>query len=130
MFLESLSAIYTRTNYYLIHIDFKPTTNSDTADAFMKQIETLVGRYSNIAVMPQKHSFRGSWGGVSLVWMELSGFRVALDMWGDWGYFINYSPNTWPLRTQEHISNELRKLNGSNWHHSDNCAVNSELDVR
>ncbi|KAJ1555957.1 hypothetical protein HK405_009935, partial [Cladochytrium tenue] len=53
-----------------------------------------------------QYSYRGMWGHISLVWMQLSGFWELLDL-ADWDYVINLSGHDFPLRRSREIARLL-----------------------
>ncbi|KAJ1562160.1 hypothetical protein HK405_015209 [Cladochytrium tenue] len=53
-----------------------------------------------------QYSYRGLWGHISLVWMQLSGFWELLDL-ADWDYVINLSGHDFPLRRSREIARLL-----------------------
>lgn len=63
--------------------------------------------HSNVYLAQNR--YRGTWGHVSLVWMELSGFWELLDL-ADWDHVINLSVADYPLRR----SREIARLLGRN----------------
>lgn len=124
-----LSAVYSPRNYYLIHVDYKPSTPAGASAATVQLLTRLAAQYDNIVVIPPEMSFRGTWGGISLVWIEVMLYRVALETWSDWGYFLNLSPHTWPIVSQATIEQRMKALNGKSAFWYSDCSDLTERNT-
>jgi len=105
-----LSTMWQPRNLYVIHLDGK-LDNEQVALAFK-----IISKYSNgnIQVLPER--FRGTWGGISLVYINLAGIIKLLEMDQDsehWTHVINLSlfdMNTKPIyRLSEFLSMDVHK---------------------
>jgi hypothetical protein len=75
-------------------------------------INIYISQYKNIIVLPDDQTIRGSWAGVSLVWIELLLARYGYDSLGDWDYIINLAPSTLPLKPLAALEKFLVENNG------------------
>ncbi|KAJ3094197.1 hypothetical protein HDU96_001793 [Phlyctochytrium bullatum] len=97
----------------LIHVDTQSDDLYDTVNYFIKQREAEMNAINrpNSAPVPGNvfmatHRYRGRWGHISLMWMQLSGFFELMDM-ADWDHVINLSAFNVPLRKGREIQRIL-----------------------
>jgi hypothetical protein len=97
-FKRMFKAIYHPLNHYLIHID--KTSEREVSES----IKMFLDDYPNADILkPEK----ASWGGYSLVNIELRGIEKLLETNKNWTHFINLSGQDFPLKTQKYIRSFL-----------------------
>lgn len=69
-------------------------------------IAATVENYKNAHIM--KNRIRGTWGGVSLVRMEILGLMEALRLHPNTDFIVNLSSDDYPIKSDEHIHRFLR----------------------
>ncbi|GIP51603.1 beta-1,6-N-acetylglucosaminyltransferase [Paenibacillus vini] len=104
MFLRLLNAIYAENHIYLIHID-------SSADAEIHELaNNLSQSNSNIRILPSRFL---SWGGWSLIQVELDALTYLLNWDSDWSYYINLSGQDFPLVRQIQLEQFLLGKNSN-----------------
>ena len=99
-FKRMFKAIYHPLNHYLIHVD------KSSSREISESIKIFLNDYPNADILePEK----ASWGGYSLVNIELRGIEKLLETNKDWTHFINLSGQDFPLKTQKYIRSFLAK---------------------
>eukprot|EP01112_Ceratiomyxa_fruticulosa_P017054 TRINITY_DN5243_c0_g1_i1.p1 TRINITY_DN5243_c0_g1~~TRINITY_DN5243_c0_g1_i1.p1 ORF type:complete len:613 (+),score=96.88 TRINITY_DN5243_c0_g1_i1:37-1875(+) len=108
-----LDTIWHPRNLYVIHLDAK-LEDYQVALAYKIVSKYSVGNSSNIEILPER--FKGTWGEISLVYMNLAGIIKLLEMDRDsepWSHVINlsvYDMNTKPIyRLSEFLSMDIHK---------------------
>ncbi|KAJ3094491.1 hypothetical protein HDU97_008019, partial [Phlyctochytrium planicorne] len=88
----------------LIHVDAGSQELHDVVSAYVTERETQMNEmnYPHSVPVPgnvfmAKRRYRGAWGYVSLVWIEISGFWELMDL-AEWHHVINLSAQDIPLR--------------------------------
>ncbi|KAJ3102009.1 hypothetical protein HDU96_009789 [Phlyctochytrium bullatum] len=94
---------------FLIHVDMASQGLHDALVEYIKKREIEINEINNPhgTIIPgnvflAEKRYRGAWGSISLVWMELSGYWELLDL-ADWDYVINLSAHDVPLRKTREI---------------------------
>lgn len=105
-FKRLFKAIYSSTNFYLIHIDKKSHQN------LHDDISLFLNEFPNAQMMDSQTVI---WGGYSMVDVELNGMKQLLKMSKNWDSFINLSGQDFPLKSQADIQNFLKKNSQSNF---------------
>lgn len=105
-FKRLFKAIYDPENHYLIHVDLKAEKN------VMKDIREFLKDYPNAYIMKSEIVV---WGGYSMVQSELNGMKYLLSKNIKWDFFINLSGQDFPLKSQDYISQFLRKNRDKNF---------------
>ncbi|KAI9349423.1 core-2/I-branching enzyme-domain-containing protein [Zopfochytrium polystomum] len=82
-----------------------PTAGNATAESHGENDYNDVV-HSNVFIA--QHRYRGMWGHISLVWMQLSGFWELFDI-AEWDAVINLSAADFPLRRSREIHRLLSK---------------------
>ncbi|KAI8848917.1 hypothetical protein BC829DRAFT_417213 [Chytridium lagenaria] len=97
----------------LIHVDLQSDELYQSIASFLLQREADMNAINrpNSKPLPgnvymAQNRYRGRWGHISLVWMQLSGFYELLDM-ADWHHVINLSAFNVPLRKSREIHRVL-----------------------
>ncbi|MBB6632583.1 beta-1,6-N-acetylglucosaminyltransferase [Cohnella thailandensis] len=98
MLLRLMNAIYSQDNLYLIHADSKAD------EVLIELVNHLAESNENIRILPSRAL---SWGGWSLVQVELDAIRYLLSWSGDWNHYINLSGQDFPLASQTVVSKFL-----------------------
>ncbi|KAJ3082768.1 Xylosyltransferase 2 [Quaeritorhiza haematococci] len=98
----------------LIHVDAQVPTLKNKIQNWIKEKETAAGLTEPGNVFVASHSYRGLWGHISLVMMQINGFFELRDL-AEWDYVINLSNYDWPLRTNIDIHTSLSNHTGKNW---------------
>lgn len=101
-----LEKIYTRDQFYLIHIDRK--ASSETTEA----IQDYVIQYPNVYILESMNIVSG---GFSIIQAELNAIEFLLNASKNWDYFINLSGEDLPLRSQDIIRQFLTVNAGRNY---------------
>lgn len=119
-FKRLLRSVYDRNNTYLVHVDKKMGE---------QEIQALITEFSHLnnVYFMKPHSL--TWGGWSLVDMELKAIQTLLSINTDWEYFINLSGQDFPLHTQVTVKNFLSKNVGVNFIQTDFEDDNSQLHM-
>ncbi|KAJ3104686.1 hypothetical protein HDU97_008962 [Phlyctochytrium planicorne] len=93
----------------LIHVDLRYDELYEAIKSYIAQRET----YMNAIIRPNSQPvpgnvfistsrYKGRWGHISLVWMQLNGFWELLDL-ADWHHVINLSALNVPMRKSREI---------------------------
>ncbi|KAJ3212285.1 hypothetical protein HDU67_003914 [Dinochytrium kinnereticum] len=97
----------------LIHVDLQSEELYYAVQAFLYQREADMNAINrpNSKPLPGNvfmatNRYRGRWGHISLVWMQLAGFYELMDM-ADWHHIINLSAFNVPLRKSREIHRVL-----------------------
>lgn len=105
-FKRLFKAIYHADNYYLIHVDKR------SGAVLQTQIQDFLLGFPNASMIKSKSTL---WGGYSLIDAELRGIRELLKMEKKWEFFINLSGQDFPLKSQSHIINFLKRNRGKDF---------------
>ncbi|WP_246008629.1 beta-1,6-N-acetylglucosaminyltransferase [Chryseobacterium lactis] len=106
VFKEMFEKIYTRDQFYLIHIDRK-------AQAEMTEIIQLyLIQFPNVYLLESMNIVSG---GFSMIQVELNAMEYLLNVSHEWDYFINLSGEDYPLKSQNIIRQFLTVNNGRNY---------------
>lgn len=105
-FKRLFKAIYHPENYYLIHVDKR------SGLALKKQIQEYLSDFPNASMLKSGNTL---WGGYSLIDAELRGIKQLLKMGLKWEFFINLSGQDFPLKSQAHIKNFLKRNIGKDF---------------
>ncbi|KAK5575971.1 hypothetical protein RB653_007107 [Dictyostelium firmibasis] len=135
--------LYRPYNYYVIHVDENSIINYEELELFFKKIEdskkfnsTSTKKWnnypSNIKIM--KNRFKGAWGSISLVYLELSAYTILFDMVDErikstgesfettqWSHVINLSGNDMPTIPLSNFSKILCKTKRKSY--LDHCCI-------
>ncbi|KAM9960758.1 hypothetical protein ACTFIW_009908 [Dictyostelium discoideum] len=137
--------LYSPNNYYLIHIDGDTKIDDKELEIFLKKIiqrkkENLCNYSkkkwndypSNIKIM--KNRFKGEWGSISLVYLEMASYTVLVDMveerikitgqsfeTSQWSHIINLSGNDMPTIPLSNFSKIL--CNNKRKSYLDHCCI-------
>jgi small nuclear ribonucleoprotein (snRNP)-like protein len=88
----------------LIHVDAKSSELHLQLRQWIKSRTQRTGSLRSIDsatnVYLTESQTEGTWGSVSLVWMQLNGFFELLDL-GSWDHVINLSAMDYPLRSSK-----------------------------
>lgn len=98
--------IYTRDQFYLIHIDRK--TSSETTEA----IQDYIVQYPNVYILESMNIVSG---GFSMIQAELNAMEFLLNASKQWDYLVNLSGEDLPLRSQLIIRQFLTVNVGRNY---------------
>lgn len=98
--------IYTRDQFYLIHIDRKAKAE------FTEEIQLYLIHFPNVYIL---ESINIVAGGFSMIKAELNAMEYLLNVSNDWNYFINLSGEDSPLKSQNTIRKFLTVNNGRNY---------------
>ncbi|WP_312173223.1 beta-1,6-N-acetylglucosaminyltransferase [Chryseobacterium sp.] len=105
-FKTLLEKIYTRDQFYLIHVDRK--ASSETTEA----IQDYVIQFPNVYILESMNIVSG---GFSMIQAELNAMEFLLNASKDWDYLINLSGEDLPLRSQQIIRQFLTANVGRNY---------------
>lgn len=105
-FKTLIEKIYTRDQFYLIHIDRK--ASSEITEA----IQNYVVQYPNVYILESTNIVSG---GFSMIQAELNAMEFLLNASKDWDYLINLSGEDLPLRSQDIIRQFLTANVGRNY---------------
>lgn len=101
-----LNAIYDRSNYYMIHVDFK-------APKLKEALTKYADSFPNVYVLQQ--SFDIGWGGPEMVYSTLEGIFGLLDVSDKWDFVINLSSKDYPLCNNQELTSYLGTRLGKNF---------------
>jgi hypothetical protein len=87
-FKEMFQKIYTRDQFYLIHIDRKAKAE------FTEEIQLYLIHFPNVYILESMNIVSG---GFSMIQAELNAMEYLLNVSNDWDYFINLSGEDSPL---------------------------------
>jgi len=102
-FKRMFKSIYDPANHYLIHVD------KNSGPELEADIRRFLRGFPNSAILQSHHAL---WGGYSLVDAELRGMAQLLEMGADWEFFINLSGQDYPLKSQDEITDFLKRNRG------------------
>ncbi|WP_336703302.1 beta-1,6-N-acetylglucosaminyltransferase [Chryseobacterium indologenes] len=105
-FKEMFQKIYTRDQFYLIHIDRK------AKEEFTEEIQLYLIHFPNVYILESMNIVSG---GFSMIQAELNAMEYLLNVSHDWDYFINLSGEDSPLKSQNIIRQFLTVNNGRNY---------------
>lgn len=105
-FKEMFQKIYTRDQFYLIHIDRKAKAE------FTEEIQLYLIHFPNVYILESMNIVSG---GFSMIQAELNAMEYLLNVSHDWDYFINLSGEDYPLKSQNIIRQFLTINNGRNY---------------
>lgn len=105
-FKEMFQKIYTRDQFYLIHID------RNAKAEFTEEIQLYLIHFPNVYILESMNIIAG---GFSMIQAELNAMEYLLNVSNDWEYFINLSGEDSPLKSQNIIRKFLTINNGRNY---------------
>lgn len=105
-FIRMFKTIYTRDQFYLIHIDRK--ANEEVTE----MVQGFTIQYPNVYIL---ESMNITSGGFNMVQIQLNAIEFLLNASTEWEYFINLSGEDYPLRSQVIIRKFLTAQNGKNY---------------
>ncbi|TZF99277.1 beta-1,6-N-acetylglucosaminyltransferase (plasmid) [Chryseobacterium panacisoli] len=94
VFKEMFQKIYTRDQFYLIHIDRKAKPD------FIEKIQLYIVQFPNVYILDSLNIVSG---GFNMVQAELNAMEFLLNVSKEWDYFINLSGEDHPLKSQNII---------------------------
>ncbi|MDN3692426.1 beta-1,6-N-acetylglucosaminyltransferase [Chryseobacterium tructae] len=106
VFKAMFQKIYTRDQFYLIHIDRKATAE------LTEEIQLYLVHFPNVYILESMNIVAG---GFSMIQAELNAMEYLLNASHEWDYFINLSGEDYPLKSQNIIRNFLTVNNGKNY---------------
>lgn len=106
VFREMFQKIYTRDQFYLIHLDRKAKPE------VIEEIQMYIIQFPNVYLLESMNIVSG---GFSMIQAELNAMEYLLNVNHDWDYFINLSGEDFPLKSQEIIRQFLTAQNGRNY---------------
>ncbi|MCP1297899.1 beta-1,6-N-acetylglucosaminyltransferase [Chryseobacterium sp. S0630] len=106
IFKSMFDKIYTRDQFYLIHIDRSAT------DDFTEEIQQYLIHFPNVYIL---ESINIVTGGFSVIQAELNAMEYLLNVSKEWDYFINLSGEDFPLKSQNIIRQFLTANIGRNY---------------
>lgn len=106
VFKAMFQKIYTRDQFYLIHIDRKSTSQ------FTEEIQQYAVQFPNVYILDSLNIVSG---GFSMIQAELNAMEFLLNVSREWDYFINLSGEDYPLKSQQIIRKFLTLNNGRNY---------------
>lgn len=105
-FKELFRQIYTKDQYYLIHIDRKAKPE------VTEEIQLYLILFPNAYVLESMNIVPG---GFSMIQAELNAMEYLLQVSREWDYFINLSGEDYPLRSQKIIRQFLGQQKERNY---------------
>lgn len=106
VFKEMFQKIYTRDQFYLIHIDRK--ANAEMTE----EIQLYLVHFPNVYILESMNIVSG---GFSVIQAELNAMEYLLNVSLEWDYFINLSGEDYPLKSQNIIRRFLTANKGRNY---------------
>jgi hypothetical protein len=106
VFKAMFQKIYTRDQFYLIHIDRK------AKEEITDEIQMYLVRFPNVYIL---ESINIVSGGFSMIQAELDAMEFLLNVSQEWDYFVNLSGEDYPLKSQNIIRQFLTVNNGRNY---------------
>lgn len=94
VFKDMFKKIYTRDQFYLIHIDRKAKPD------FIEEIQLYIVHFPNVYILDSMNIVSG---GFNMVQAELNAMEFLLNVSQEWDYFINLSGEDYPLKSQNII---------------------------
>lgn len=105
-FKEMFQKIYTRDQFYLIHIDRKAKTE------LTEEIQQFLVHFPNVYILESMNIVSG---GFSMIQAEMNAMEYLLNVSHEWDYFINLSGEDYPLKSQNIIRKFLTVNKGRNY---------------
>ncbi|CAA7196939.1 beta-1,6-N-acetylglucosaminyltransferase [Chryseobacterium potabilaquae] len=105
-FKEMFEKIYSRDQFYLVHIDKK------AKEEFTEEIQMYLVGFPNVYILESMSIVAG---GFRMIQAELNAMEYLLNVSGEWDYFINLSGEDYPLKSQNIIRQFLTSNNGRNY---------------
>ncbi|WP_412850867.1 beta-1,6-N-acetylglucosaminyltransferase [Chryseobacterium sp. PMSZPI] len=106
VFKNMFQKIYTRDQFYLIHIDRK--ANADMTE----EILIFLVQFPNVYILESMNIVSG---GFNMIQVELNAMEYLLNVSQEWDYFINLSGEDYPLKSQNIIRQFLTRNFGRNY---------------
>lgn len=106
VFKAMFEKIYTRDQFYLIHIDRKSNSK------FTEEIQLFAVQFPNVYILESMNIVSG---GFSMIQAELNAMEFLLNVNQEWDYFINLSGEDYPLKSQNIIRKFLAINKGRNY---------------
>ncbi|MCT2406788.1 beta-1,6-N-acetylglucosaminyltransferase [Chryseobacterium antibioticum] len=106
VFKAMFQKIYTRDQFYLIHIDRK------AKEEITDEIQMYLVRFPNVYIL---ESINIVSGGFSMIQAELDAMEFLLNVSQEWDYFVNLSGEDYPLKSQNVIRQFLTVNKGRNY---------------
>lgn len=106
VFKVMFEKIYTRDQFYLIHIDRK------AKEEFIEEIQQYLIHFPNVYILESMNIVAG---GFSIIQAQLNAMEFLLNVTAEWDYFINLSGEDYPLKSQNIIRQFLTMNNGRNY---------------
>lgn len=106
VFREMFQKIYTRDQFYLIHIDRKAKAE------VTEDIQLYLVQFPNVYILESMNIVSG---GFSMIQAELNAMEYLLNVNLEWDYFVNLSGEDFPLKSQDIIRRFLTENNGRNY---------------
>jgi len=106
IFKNMFQKIYTRDQFYLIHIDKK------AKQEFIEEIQLYIVHFPNVYILDSINIVSG---GFNIVQAELNAMEFLLNVSKEWDYFINLSGEDYPLKSQNIIRKFLTTNKGRNY---------------
>jgi len=106
IFKNMFQKIYTRDQFYLIHIDKKAKQD------FIEEIQLYIVHFPNVYILDSMNIVSG---GFNIVQAELNAMEFLLNVSKEWDYFINLSGEDYPLKSQNIIRKFLTTNKGRNY---------------
>ncbi|WP_162073288.1 beta-1,6-N-acetylglucosaminyltransferase [Chryseobacterium fistulae] len=106
VFKEMFQKIYTRDQFYLIHIDRKAKAE------LIEEIQVYLIQFPNVYILESVNIVSG---GFSMIQAELNAMEYLLNVSMEWEYFINLSGEDSPLKSQNIIRQFLTNNKGRNF---------------
>lgn len=106
VFKNMFQKIYTRDQFYLIHIDKKAKPD------FIEEIQIYIVQFPNVYILDSMNIVSG---GFNMVQAELNAMEFLLNVSKEWDYFINLSGEDYPLKSQNIIRKFLTINKGRNY---------------
>ncbi|UOU98442.1 beta-1,6-N-acetylglucosaminyltransferase [Chryseobacterium daecheongense] len=105
-FKAMFAKIYTRDQFYLVHIDRK------AGEEITDEIQLYLVQFPNVYILESMNIVSG---GFSMIQAELNAMEFLLNVSDDWDYFVNLSGEDYPLKSQDIIRQFLTINNGRNY---------------
>lgn len=105
-FISMFPKIYTRDQFYLVHIDRK------SAEDVTEKIQLFLTQFPNVHILESMNIISG---GFSMIRAELNAMEYLLNASREWDYFINLSGEDYPLKSQYVIRKFLAENKGRNY---------------
>eukprot|EP00842_Homolaphlyctis_polyrhiza_P001241 jgi/Hompol1/2117/HPOL_002833-RA len=99
----------------LIHVDLASSALHQTISNYLvtrKAMSSVAQNGDNVFLA--QHRFGNTWGHISLIFTQLSGFWELADL-ADWDYIVNLSNYDWPLRNSRDAHRSLDVFKGFSW---------------